>query len=222
MAVIQTLLNTATQLTIDKRRPTAVTVSRGQHLKSQSRAPMVYKFVVGLNPGLRYDLDGNRGFLDDYDVQGRTTEEEVSLSNVSGSAYLMEYQGELSASDRGNLFMTGLTVAGDTRIVCNVSATTGANPTSVVVEKGDYVQPAGSRYPYQATQRVLRGVGSTVEIPISRAIFDEDGYVYTSNGVVFGNNCTFRVKMIEQPTYSVIPGRYIQWDGDMALMEVIT
>ena len=221
MAVIQTLLNTATQLTIDKRRPTAVTVSRGQHLKSQSRAPMVYKFVVGLNPGLRYDLDGNRGFLEEYDDTVRTTEEEVSLSNVSGSAYLMEYQGDLSGSDQSAVTMTALTVAGDTRIVLDVSSTV-ATGTAVVVEKGDYIQPDGSRYPYQATQRVLRGVGSTVEIPISRAIFDEDGYTYNGNGVVFGNNCTFRVKMIEQPTYTIIPGRYIQWDGDMALMEIIT
>ena len=222
MAVIQTLLNTATQLTIDKRKPTAVTVSRGQHLKSQSRAPMVYKFVVGLNPGLRYDLDGNRGFLDDYDVQGRTTEEEVSLSNVSGSAYLMEYQGGLTTGDQGNLFMTASTVVGDTNIKLNVSATTEAVSSTVVVEKGDFIQPAGSRYPYQATAQVLHGAGSDITIPVNRAIVFEDGYTYTSNGVVFGNDCTFRVKMIEQPTYTIIPGRYIQWDGDMALMEIIT
>lgn len=221
MAVIQSLLNSATSLTIDKRQPTAITISRGQKLKTQSRAPMVYKFIVGLNPGLRYDQDGNRGLLEEYDDSGRTTEEEVALSNVSGSAYLMEYQGGLSASDRGNLFMTSATTVGNSNIVINVSATTGAVSSTVVVEKGDYIQPQNNRYPYQATAQVLRGSGSTVTVPVSRAIIDDNGYTLTGNNLVFGTNCTFRVKMIEQPTYTVIPGRYIQWDGDMALMEVI-
>tara|TARA_R110001606_G_scaffold277398_1_gene425492 strand:+ start:148 stop:816 length:669 start_codon:yes stop_codon:yes gene_type:complete len=221
MAVIQTLLNGATSLTIDKRKPSAVTISRGQHLKTQSRAPMVYKFVVALNPGLRYDLDGNRGLLEEYDVTGRTTEEQVSLSNVTGSAYLMDYQGGLTASDAGNLTMTALTVAGDDRIVVSVTGTTSASAGTVLVEKGDYIQPINSRYPYQATQKVLHGSGTTANIPVSRAIINETGYTYTGNAVVLGNDCKFTVKMIEQPTYGIIPGRYIQWNGDMALMEVL-
>ena len=221
MAVIQTLLNGATSLTIDKRKPTAITISRGQHLKTQSRAPMVYKFVVSLNPGLRYDLDGNRGLLEEYDDLGRTTEEQVSLSNVTGSAYLMQYQGGLSASDAGNLTMTAATIAGTAAMVINVAGTTTAVAGTVVVEKGDYIQPINSRYPYQATQQVLRGSGTTVNIPISRAVIKETGYTYSGNAVSIGNNCKFTVKMVEQPTYGIIPGRYIQWNGDMALMEVL-
>ena len=220
MAAIQTLLDNATRITIDNRRPTASTISRGQHLKTQSRANSVYKFIVGMHPALKYE--DYRGLLSEYDATGRTTEEEVSLSNVSCSAYLMEYQGGLTTGDQGNLFMTASTVVGDTNIKLNVSATTDAVSSTVVVEKGDFIQPAGSRYPYQATAQVLHGAGSDITIPINRAIVFEDGYTYTSNGVVFGNNCTFRVKMIEQPTYTIIPGRYIQWDGDMALMEIIT
>ena len=221
MAVIQTLLNGATSLTIDKRKPTAITISRGQHLKTQSRAPMVYKFVVSLNPGLRYDLDGNRGLLEEYDDLGRTTEEQVSLSNVTGSAYLMDYQGSLTASDAGNLTMTAATVVGDDSIVIDASGTTGAGASTVVVQKGDYIQPINSRYPYQATAKVLRGSGTTVNIPVSRAIIKETGYTYSGNAVSLGNNCKFTVKMVEQPTYGIIPGRYIQWNGDMALMEVL-
>lgn len=222
MAVIQTLLNGATQLTIDKRKPTAVSISRGQHLKTQSRAPMVYKFVVSLNPGLRFDLDGNRGLLEEYDDIGRTTEEEISLSNVSGSAYLMDYQGGLTGGDQATLQMTSSTVVGGTDIVLDVSSTSVATSSTVVVEKGDYIQPAGSRYPYQATARVTRGSGSTATIPVNRAIINETGYGYTGNAVSLGNDCTFRVKMVEQPTYGIIPGRYIAWNGDMALMEVLT
>lgn len=221
MAVIQTLLNGATSLTIDKRKPTAVTISRGQHLKTQSRAPMVYKFVVSLNPGLRYDLDGNRGLLEEYDETGRTTEERVSLSNVSGSAYLMDYQGGLTGGDQSALQMTAATVAGGDEIVIDASGTTTAVAGTVVVEKGDYIQPINSRYPYQATQQVLRGTGSTVTVPVSRAIISETGYTYQGNAVSIGNNCKFTVKMVEQPTYGIIPGRYIQWNGDMALMEVL-
>ena len=106
-------------------------------------------------------------------------------------------------------------------MVIDASGTTTAVAGTVVVEKGDYIQPINSRYPYQATQQVLRGSGTTVNIPISRAVIKETGYTYSGNAVSIGNNCKFTVKMVEQPTYGIIPGRYIQWNGDMALMEVL-
>lgn len=216
MGAIQSLLDSATAISIDKSRPTAVTMSRGQHLKTQTSGPSIYRFSVGLNPALNYET--SRGLLEDYDLIGRTTEEEVTLSNVSGGSWIMGYQGELSGALINTISITSAT---DSNITLDVSAT-GVGASTVIVEKGDYIQPAGSRYSYQATAQVLQGAGSTVVVPINRSIFEEDGYTITGQGIEVGVNCTFRVKIISQPTYMVVPGRYISWSGDMILSEVIT
>ena len=216
MAAIQTLLDNAVSLMIDKRSPSAQSISRAQHLRTQSRGDAVYKFTVGMHPALSYT--DNRDLLEDYDATGRIVEEEVTLSNVSGGSWIMNYQGEFTTSDVSATVAEG--TSGTANLVCNVSATV-ASAGSAFVEKGDYIQVNGSRYPYQATARVLRGGGNTVTVPLNRPIVPEDGFTIGGQSVLVGTDCTFRVRMIQQPVYSVVPGRYIQWDGDMQLMEVL-
>ena len=212
---IQELLDGATSLTIDKAVPTSISVSRGQKLRTQVRAISIYKFVVGLNPGYRYDNTNTRALLTDYDLQGRITEEQVKLSNVAGGAWIMDYQGNLSASDQN---LTYITSHSGSTFTVNVSNTVGASAGTVIVEAGDFIQAANARYPYQATATVTRGAGSTVSIPVHRDIIE------TNDGanLLYGNDVTFRVKMIEQPPYTLTPGRYVEWGGEMQLMEVLT
>lgn len=218
MAAIQTLLDNAVRITVDNRRPTASTISRGQHLKTQSRANSVYKFTVGMHPALKYE--DYRSLLSEYDATGRTTEEEVKLSNVSGGSWIMNYQGGLDATDQAAL--TADASSANANLVVNVSATISAISSTEIVKAGDYIQVSGSRYPYQATATVTRGSGSTVTIPLHRDIVTEDGFTIGGQGIDLGGNCTFRVKITQQPTYSIVPGRYIEWDSDMQLMEVLT
>lgn len=219
MAGIQSLIDSAVMIDIDKSKPTAISMSRGQRLKTQSRGPMIYRFSVTMSPGLRYDLNQNRGVLEDFDAAGRTEEQTITLSNSAGASWIMEYQGDLSNSDISTLTIDATT--GNANLVVNVS-NTSAGASDYVVRKGDYVQPDGSRYTYQSTADVTRGSGSTVTIPLNREIFGEDGYNITAQSVQVGTNCTFRVKMLEQPTYSIVPGRYISFNGPMLLSEVIT
>jgi hypothetical protein len=211
---IQTLIDGATSLTIDKQVPTSMSISRGQKLRTQSRSISIYKFVVGLNPGLTYDTATTRELLNNYDVQGKITEETVKLSNVTGSSWITDYLGELTGADQALTYVGGH--SGNTFTI-NVSDVTGG-ATTVVVKSGDFIQAANARYPYQATATVLKGSGSTVSIPVHRDIIETN----TGANVLYGNNVTFKVKMIDQPPYSVTPGRYVEWGGDMQLMENLT
>lgn len=213
---IQTLLDGATSLTIDKQVPTSMTVSRGQNLRTQSRSISIYKFVVGLNPGLSYDNTTTRGLLQDYDTTGRLTEEEVKLSNVTGGSWICEYLGGLDVGDQAQTTFSG-NFSGNNFII-NVGSTANTSSSTVIVEKGDYIMADNHRYPYQATAQVLRGSGSTVNVPVHRNLLE----TATGGNVLYGSNVTFRVKIIDQPPYSVTPGRYVEWGGDMQLMEVIT
>ena len=216
MSVIQTLVDGATKLTIDKSIPTAMSVSRGQVLRTQSRSTSIYKFVVGLNPGLSYDNATTRGLLTDYDLTGRMTSETIKLGNVAGNQFITEYMGSLSGANQNLLSISGNAVGN----VLNLEVTnlTGESATDFIVKKGDFIQPANSSYPYQATADVLRGTDTTVAVPVHREIIESN--VYLAN-VLLGNNCTFKVKMIQQPPYSITPGRYVEWGGDLQLMEDI-
>ena len=214
---IQTLIDGATSLTIDKQVPTSMSISRGQKLRTQSRSISIYKFVVGLNPGLTYDTAITRALLNDYDVQGKITEEAVKLSNVTGSSWITGYLGGLDAGDQLRAFLAAIPNSTTFRI--NLSATANTTSSTVIVESGDFIQISGDRYPYQATAQVLRGTQTTVDIPLHRDIIVDPSF---SSNVLFGNDVTFRVKMIDQPPYSVTPGRYVEWGGDMQLMENLT
>jgi len=216
MTPIQQLLDGATSLTMDKQVPTSISISRGQKLRTQTRSISIYKFVVGLNPGLSYDNTTTRGLLQEYDTTGRLTEEQVKLSNVTGGSWICGYLGGLDAGDQTLTYMSGNTNANTMTV--NVSDTANTSSSTVIVEKGDYIQATGHRYPYQATAQVLRGSGATVDIPLHRNLLTTT----TGGNVLFGSDVTFRVKMVQQPPYSVTPGRYVEWGGDMQLMEVIT
>lgn len=216
MAAIQQLLDGATSITMDKQVPTSTSISRGQKLRTQSRSISIYKFVVGLNPGLSYDNTTTRGLLQDYDTTGRLTEEEVKLSNVTGGSWICGYLGGLDAGDQALTTFSGN--ANGNEFIINVNSTANTSSSTVIVEKGDYIMAENHRYPYQATAQVLRGSGATVNVPVHRTILETS----TGGNVLYGSNVTFRVKMIQQPPYSVTPGRYVEWGGDMQLMEVIT
>jgi len=216
MAVIQDLVDGATTLTIDKSVPTAMSVSRGQVLRTQSRSTSIYKFVVGLNPGLSYDNATTRGLLQDYDTIGRMTSEAIKLGSVSGNQYLTEYMGDLSGANQNLLFCSAN--ASGSNISLFVTNLSGESATDYIVKKGDFIQPANSSYPYQATADVQRGTDTTVVIPVHREVLET---TIAQANVLIGNNCTFKVKIIDQPPYSIIPGRYVEWGGDLQLMEDI-
>lgn len=211
---IQTLIDGATSLTIDKSQPTSMSISRGQKLRTQTRSVPLYKFVIGLNPGITYDTASTRELLNAYDVQGKITEEQVKLGNVTGNQYITEYLGGLSGPDRALTYVAG--ASGNTFTI-NVSDISGG-ASEVIVRPGDFIQAANARYPYQATTTVTRGSGTTVSVPVHRDIIETN----TGANVLYGNNVTFRVKMIDQPPYSITPGRYVEWGGDLQLMENIT
>lgn len=215
----QTIIDNATYLTINKRKTTAVSVSRSGHVKTAERQPSVYSFTVGTHEGLKYST--NRGVLEDIDTADRTVEANVSFANNSGMNYITNYQGDM---DGGSLSMVG---ADGKELYIDASSAT-ATSGNVLFKKGDFVQPEGNtstyRYPYQVTSDV-NGIGvgqSNVTVPVHRPVLSQDGVSITSGGVRKGNDVRFHVKAIVCPDYSIIPHDRIQFSGDFEFVEIIT
>ena len=211
----QTIIDNATFINIDKRKTTAMSVSRSGHVKTAERQPSVYKFTVGSVPGLKYST--NRGVLEDIDTADRVVEANISLSNNAGMNYITAYQGGITS---GSLSMVG---ADGKELYVNASLASGSG---TLFKKGDYLQPEGNtgtyRYPYQVTSDVSFSTGANVTIPVHRPVLSQDGVSITSGGVRKGTEVRFHVKAMSCPTYSIVPYDLIQFSGDFEFVEIIT
>ena len=214
----QTIIDNATYLLVDKRKTTAVSVSRSGHIKTAERQPSVYKLTVGTHAGLKYSE--NRGVLEDIDTADRTVEANVSLANSSGMNYITDYQGSISSSELNNITMVG---ADGKEIYMNTNGVTGSG---TLFKKGDFVQPLGNtstyRYPYQVTSDVSFSQSANITVPVHRPVLDQSGVSITSGGIRTGNDVRFHVKALVCPTYSIVPRDRIEFSGDFEFVEIIT
>jgi len=214
----QTIINGATSLNIDKRKTTAMSVSRSGHIKTAERQPSVYRLTVSPTPLLKYST--NRGLLEDVDTADRVTEANVSLSDNAGMDYITKYQGDIVTAQLNNITMRG---GSGKELYVNCSGATGSGN---LFEKGDFIQPKGNvgtyRYPYQVTSDVSFSTGANVTIPVHRPVLPQAGQVITSGGIRTGGDCRFHVKAIQCPTYTVIPHDLVQFTGNFEFVEIIT
>ena len=215
---IQTIIDNATYLTVNKRKVAASTVSRSGHLKTADRGVNFYQFIVGMHPGLTYS--NNRNVLEDLDTQDVTVEANVSLNNNTNQNYITNYQGNIATAQLNNITMVGHSGA---NLYINCSSATGSG---TLFKKGDYIQPKGNtstyRYPYQVTADVNFSTGANVTVPVHRGVLTQTGVALTSGGIRVGNDVRFHLKATKMPTYSIVPHDRIEFNGDFEFMEVIT
>ena len=216
---LQTIIDNATYVEVDRREQYGSTMSRSGVYKTADRNVRVYSFKVGMHDGLKYSE--NRGVLEDlYSATGSTLEANISLNNNSGMNYLTAYQGDIAANQISLISMVG---SNGRELYMNCSGATGSG---YLFKKGDFVQPEGNvggyRYPYQVTSDVTFSTSSNVTIPVHRGILSQNGVSLTSGGIKVGNDVTWRVKIVSIPTYSVVPYDRIEFSETFNLIEVIT
>ena len=211
---LQTIINNAQFITIDKTKLSAQSISRsGRVLTSEVTTAMPYRFTVGMHDGLKYST--NRSVLEDLDTLDKTTEENINIgTSNTGLDYITSYQGD--STGIGSCTITGY--SGNTLILNCTNAGTG----TFLFKKGDYIQPSGAyRYPYQVTADVAHTTSNPVTIPIHRPFIAQSGYVVNGATFVVGKDVTWNVKMMKKPLYSVVAYDLISFDADFQLIEVI-
>jgi hypothetical protein len=217
----QRIINGATSLNVDKRKTTAMSVSRSGHIKTAERQPSVYKFTVAPTPILKYST--NRDLLEDIDTADRVTEANVSLADNSNMAYITNYQGNVATAQLNNITVVG---SDGKELYINTASATGSGS---LFKKGDFIQPKGNigtyRYPYQVTSDVTFSAASNVTIPVHRPVLSIPADVneqIAGAGIRTGGDCRFHVKATKCPTYTVVPHDLVQFTGDFEFVEIIT
>lgn len=212
---IQTIVNNASSITIDRHKTSGQTISRSGIVRTAELASNIpWLFTVEMHNGLAYST--NRAVTEEIDRLDRTIEEEINIGLTNtGLDYITRYQGDAS----GIASVTVSSVSGS-NIVLNCSS---AGSGTYLFRKGDYIQPAsGYRYPYTVTADVAFSTSTSVTIPVNRPVITQSGYTFSGKSIKVGSNVTWRVKMLKKPTYTIVPYDRIQWDSNFQLIEIIT
>ena len=212
---IQTIVNNASSLTIDRHKTSGQTISRSGIVRTAELASNIpWFFTVEMHSGLAYST--NRALTEEIDRLDRTIEEEINIGLTNtGLAYITAYQGTATLTSATINSVSG------SNIYLNCSSI-GAG-SGYLFKKGDYIQPSSSyRYPYTVTADVAYTTSSNVTIPVNRPVISQTGYTFAGKSIKVGSNVTWRVKMFRKPTYTIVPYDRIQWDSEFQLVEIIT
>ena len=211
---LQTIVDNATAIEVDYTKVTAQSISRsGRLLTAELASAVPFRLNVGMHNGLTYSE--NRDLLSDLGELDITTEETVGIGNTnSGLQYITRYQGD--STGIGSVTINSVT---GKEIYLNCTA---AGTGITMFKKGDFIQPASSyRYPYIVTADVAHSTGANVTIPVHRTVIPQDSYTFSGKSILVGHNVGFRVKMVNKPTYTVVPHDRISFSSDFELVEVI-
>ena len=214
MASFQSIIDSASAISIDKNPIISQTITRDQTIRQTSRGGAIYRFTVTPSPGLPWLT--NKGLvaqLEDAKIGTQT----ISI-NKSGHSWITGYSGDLTTAQVNAL--TFLYTAGqqalNTRQV-GVFNLPSVAANTVVFRAGDLIQSANSVRPYTVTADVLRGTLNYVMVPIHRPCLDTPSDTYYDLKV--GQEVSWRVVMTKMPRWTITPERLIAWDGDFEFME---
>lgn len=211
---LQTIINQAQFITVEKIKTSAQSISRSGRLFTAELASAIpYRFTVGMHGGLQYSL--NRGLLETLDTLDRTVESNINIGSSNPAlAYVTAYQGDSTTTN-------GISIIGSSGNTLIINAS-GAGTGTFLFKKGDFIQPAsGYRYPFQVTADVAHTNAGSVSIPIHRPFIEQSGYSLNGKPLKVGTAVSWHVKMSNKPTYTILPHDRVQLDKDLQLVEII-
>ena len=220
---IQSIINKAENITISRNKISGQTMSRGGRLRSALVAS-AQPWTIGVEYAPYQTLESMRGIIEDLEKLDVIGSEDVDIGSTNVNlSWLVSYQGELTPAQIGQLAVSANPI-GNT-IDIKTDAVTGSSPGDIVFKKGDYITfDTGYRYPYTVTADITIGAvfgGSVISVQLNRPVIEQPGYTFPNKGVLVGTDVTWRVKCMNKPTYTVIPGRYVVVSGEYVFMELI-
>ena len=222
------ILAISESVTINDQRVTGQVLSRSQHVYASEYITSVpFRFIMKPHNYLYYSQ--NRTLLNDLRVADRTAEQYLNFG-ATGWVNYIKYQGDLNSAQV--TACNWQTSSANQTLVLGSLPTIGGSITSstVIVRAGDFCQVG--RYCYIATADVLRGVGTTVNIPVHRnllvtltstvgAVLGELGTTATLGDSTY-TGVTFPVILQEYPNYTLRPitnDSFIEWTGQFSAIE---
>lgn len=200
-AGLQTIINKASALTIDRRKVVGVQVTRNEIPRtSLTPTKQPWRFTITMPSSLRYY--NNRDLLEALDTIDRYTPQLVTFSDNSCLSWIFRYQGVMNQTQINNLTVSSF--VGNQLVL---SGLPGIAANSVLFKPNDLIQIGAHTYPFTSTTQILRGSASTVTITTNRPNIITGSVV--GDGITVGNDCTFNMFCPNMPTYKLTPGGFV-------------
>lgn len=211
---------------INDQRFIGQVLSRNQRINTSEQLTVVpFEFTMKPMNYLRYSE--SRSLLNSLRIPDKGLEQYLNFSTTGWSNYIA-YQGDMTSAEIDACYWQ--TSSANYTLV--LGSLPSISSSAYIVKTGDFCQVG--RYAYIATANVQRGGGSTVNIPIHRALltplFSPLSSVIGEYGITIalgGNSyigTTFCVVLRNYPTYTLIPianDSFIQWSGDFVAFEYV-
>lgn len=223
---LQTILSVAESISINDHRFVGQMMSRNQRI-SVSEIIGVQPFGFAIRPMnyLQYSL--NRSVLSALRTADKDIEQYLNFASTGWLNYIA-YQGDMSSA-QVLACQWQIASANKTLVLGNLPSISSG---SYIVKTGDFCQI--DRYSYIATANVVRGSGTTVNIPVHRtclttltsptgAVIGQYGTTTSLGGSTY-TGITFPVMVTDYPTYSLVPitnDSFINWAGEFKAIEVV-
>lgn len=223
---LQSILAIAESVGINDQKFVGQMISRNQRISTAEQLT-VQPFGFDIKPMNYLLYSQNRSVLSALRVTDKVTEQYINFG-VTGWLNYIKYQGDMTALQiaacQYQIATTGKTIV--------LGSLPAISSTAFIVKAGDYLQI--DRYAYIATADVLRGAGTTVNIPVHRsvlttlasplaAVIGQFGTTTSLGGSTY-TGITFPVVLREYPTYTLVPitnDSFITWNGSFKAFEVV-
>ena len=218
------ILNISESITINDHRFVGQMLSRNQRI-STSEILTVVPFAFEMKPMNYLLYSQNRALLNSLRIPDMALAQYLNFSVTGWSSYIY-YQGDMTSGEIAACQWQ--TASADKLLVLGSLPSIDAG--LYIVKAGDFCQVG--LYSYIATEDVLRGVESTVDIPVHRnlietldsvvdAVIGQYGTTVAMGGDTY-TGVTFQVILRSYPTYTLIPfgdDSYIQWSSSFIAFE---
>lgn len=221
---LNTILAISESIAINDQKLVGQVLSRNQRI-STSELLTVQPFEFTMKPMNYLLYSQNRELLSVLRVNDKALEQYLNFTNIGWLNYVA-YQGDMTSVEIA-LCEWQTSSANKTLVLGSLPS---ISSSAYIVKTGDFCQVG--RYCYIATADVIRGSGSTVNIPVHRNLIDT---LATTVGAVIGQygttismggstyaGVTFPVILREYPTYTLVPmtnDSFIQWNGPFVAIE---
>ena len=226
MATLNTILSIAESVGINDQRFIGQTMSRNQRI-STSEILSVQPFGFEMKPMNYLLYSQNRQLLSELRAADREYEQYLNFG-ATGWVNYIAYQGDMTSGQIASCqYQTSS--ANKTIVLGSLPAISAG---SYIVKAGDFLQI--DRYAYIATADVLRGSGTTVNIPVHRtimttlttpmsAVIGQYGITQSLGGSTYVGT-TFPVILVQYPNYALVPmtnDSFISWTSTFRAIEAV-
>ena len=222
---LQTILAICESVGINDQRFVGQTVSRNQKIVT-SEILTVVPFVFEMKPMNYLLYSQNRGTLNGLREADKAVEQYINFGQTGWLNYI-KYQGDMTPVQ----IAACLWQPASANKILVLGSLPSISSTAFLFRVGDFVQ--FGRYAYIVTANVLRGSGSTVNVPVHRNLIAGTASTIALVAGQYGlttaftdtyTGVTFPVILREYPTYNLVPmtnDSFIQWNGQFTAFESV-